>query len=125
MGIEVVNYWHLNGRFTGNGVYGGDYYYYIGRSCLGKELSRSILANQYHESKYGRGECIARFKKWLDRKATRKKSRTFKELRWLAARARKGNVKLVCWCVPKDCHGYIIKNRVEKMIEEVCCGKTA
>jgi hypothetical protein len=80
---------------------------YIGRAVARRGLKASMFANKYIEGKDGDREMvIARYKYWFYREVEFKDG--FKE----AVEALRGKM-LVCWCVPDDCHGRIIKEYLE------------
>ena len=72
---------------------------YIGRG--------SIFGNPFPVAKYGREECLRLYKLYFDKRI--KEDLEFKK----AVLSLKGKV-LGCFCKPKDCHGDIIVEYLEK-----------
>ncbi len=80
----------------------------------------SPLGNPHYKSAFsdaGRGRAIALYRQWLWNKIKMNDPLIVGALREIAHLHRQGkNVKLECVCVPKPCHGAIIKNAVEWLI---------
>jgi len=101
---------------------------YIGRpSALGNPWSHKddTIAKYKVES---RAESISRYRDFLF-KVVREKSDEYPdiiaELNRLANIAIKGDLNLVCWCCPDDCHGDVIKEVLEMRLFDPCLeGKT-
>lgn len=85
---------------------------YIGRGGKGKK--GSPLANPYQIGADGsREEVFALYKDWLVRQVDLGNVGVVEELERIANLAKDSNVKLVCFCSPKPCHGEIIKEMIE------------
>lgn len=78
----------------------------------------SPLGNpNYLNKKMSLGENLSLYLLWLYNEY-KKKNGVYKELMKIVDWEKKGkNVYLVCCCKPKDCHGDIIKEFVESIIE--------
>ena len=78
----------------------------------------SVFGNPYRlQDGYSREESIRLYRKWL-REQYRKKTRVYGALLKLSERVASGeDVVLVCCCKPKDCHGDILKEAIEKIVE--------
>src|SRR5215475_8477846 len=84
--------------YRGDGVY-------IGRP--------SLLGNPFKIGEHGtREEVIALYRVWLWRHIKRR-GEVYQEIERLAARAKNGDLILICWCKPANCHGDVIKSAVE------------
>lgn len=89
--ISVVN----KKTYKGPGVY-------IGRpSVLGNPVSMG--------SECDREWAITEYKSWFkEQYAVNEGFRNY--VNALAAQAKKGDLVLICWCVPKACHGDVVKD---------------
>ncbi len=91
---------------------------YIGRPMSG--LAGSSLGNQYKIQPYGphtREESVHHlYRKWIWKEMQDQKSPAYRELIRLAELAEKDELVLSCWCAPQLCHGTIIKNAIEFLI---------
>lgn len=92
---------------------------YIGRgSVLGnpytgsKELSQTKALYQCES----REQAIEEYRHYLDKKIEEKDVEICNLLNKLYLKALKGDLNLVCYCKPKDCHGDYIKQVIEKKI---------
>ena len=89
--------------YLGEGVY-------IGRP--------SLLGNPFRIGEHGtRAEVISLYRAWLWRQI-QLRSEVYEELKRLAARAKNGDLVLICWCKPANCHGDVIKSSVEWMNQQ-------
>jgi hypothetical protein len=61
---------------------------------------------------------IRDYEDWLAEQLLDARSAVSIEMSRLAALARKQNICLVCWCVPKACHADIIKRTIEVINRE-------
>jgi hypothetical protein len=61
-----------------------------------------------------REEAIKVFEEWLDGKAYQETEPERREWIWRQIPYIDENAVLGCWCSPKDCHGRIIKEKVEE-----------
>lgn len=61
-----------------------------------------------------RAEAIAEFAKMFDEKVRRGDKVFLDELRRIYRLAKQGDVYLVCYCVPDNCHGFHIKQFLDK-----------
>src|SRR5215510_11077505 len=83
--------------YRGDGVY-------IGRP--------SLLGNPFRIGENGtRAEVISLYRAWLWRQI-KLRGDVYEELKRLAARAKNGDLVLICWCKPANCHGDILKSAV-------------
>lgn len=84
--------------YRGEGVY-------IGRP--------SLLGNPFKIGEHGtREEVIQRYRAWLWQQINLRGA-VYRELERLAAKAKNGDLVLICWCKPASCHGDVIKSAVE------------
>lgn len=89
---------------------------YIGRNSY---VSKgSVLNNNFKIGQDGnRNEVVEKYRKWLWQEY-KKKGEVYQELVRIKNKVIKGEeVELVCWCSPQKCHGDVVKNCVEWMIE--------
>lgn len=101
--IEVVNFYHINKTIPEDGEY-------IGRLNQNYNLPWSLFANPFPVyNPDERDASIAKYKTWLWQKIADKKI-TKSHLLSLNGK------KLVCYCKPKSCHGDILKETVELLI---------
>jgi hypothetical protein len=105
----------LNGKITG---FIGEDKLYIGRTNRYYNLKDSPLANPFNiGSKFTRESSIENYKYWLFNSYKNKTAPSYKELiRLLNLYKENKNLKLVCWCAPKVCHGDIIKQFLDWMV---------
>lgn len=83
--------------------------FYIGRgSPLGNPAKIS--------ERQTRMECIAKYKEHLPRKIAEGDRAIRDELNRIWRAARKGDVNLVCFCKPEECHGDFIKQLIEEKL---------
>lgn len=91
---------------------------YVGRSKYGD----SPLGNPYSHLDKGtlaefkcetREEAIEGYATWFCQKILAKDDRIISLLRDIKRKSLDGDVNLVCWCSPKDCHARIIKYWIE------------
>ena len=98
-------------------VYKGDGYY-IGRpSALGNPFSHlpNTLAVYRVAS---REEAIEKYREWL-REKLKTDNEVSREFRNLVKFYRKfGELTLICWCVPKACHGNVIRELMNEYLEK-------
>lgn len=92
--------------------------YYIGRpSALGNPFSHieHSLAKKHVAT---RDEAVEKYREWLAEalKSNRSVKREFDAL--VTAYKDFGELVLVCWCVPEKCHGEIIKEFIEKAVQD-------
>ncbi|TXH50677.1 MAG: DUF4326 domain-containing protein [Desulfurellales bacterium] len=89
---------------------------YVGRRMPGR--SGSPLANPFKlQPGQTRGHCLQQYREWLDAQLTRDTAAK-RELSRLAGIAREESLLLACWCAPALCHADVIKERIEKLLEE-------
>lgn len=91
---------------------------YIGRgSILGNPFTsikdKQTKALEVCES---REESINRFRGYITKEIENKNPLICQELNRIYKLALKGNVNLICFCKPKDCHGDIIKEIIESKL---------
>lgn len=107
--IEVINTHHLKNKKVGE---------YIGRgSPLGNPYSH--LENTTATFKVAtREEAIENYRIWLREQIKKPNFKVIEELDRLAYKAiSEGSLKLRCFCAPSPCHGDVIKEYLEKVIE--------
>ena len=93
MVINVVN----KKSFKGDGIY-------VARP--------SIFGNPFPILDFNRAECIRKYATWFEGQLA---NDSFKSsLDSLYEIAKKGELNLVCWCHPKECHATVIKRYLEK-----------
>lgn len=96
-----------NVRTATNGVY-------IGRAMPGR--AGSPLGNPYKlRSGAQRAAVIAQYEAWLDTQLSSDTParRAFDQL---VAAAQRGDLVLLCWCAPLECHGDVIRRRIEDVL---------
>lgn len=93
---------------------------YIGRKC-GK-FEGSILGNPFKIGRDGnREEVVEKYRQWLWRESNKnnRDNPIWKELEALVKKHRLwGDITLVCWCAPQECHGDVLKRCLEWMEKE-------
>jgi hypothetical protein len=96
----------------------GDQGVYIGRP--NKDRPGSPLANpEYLAKEEDRAKNIAGYKVWLWAKIQARDPKVMAELwRLLGLARRPEGVTLLCWCVPKQCHGDVIKAALQWLDEQ-------
>ncbi len=83
---------------------------YIGRP--------SPLGNPFKIGAHGsRAQVIQRYRQWLPKKEI-DSAAVRAELKHILYHAKRGNVELACHCKPFDCHGDIIKTRIEYLLSQ-------
>lgn len=104
--ITVVNFYHLGKKIPEGAIY-------IGRYSRRFNLKESKFANQFVMSDSSNNEervrVIKAYKEWLWSEIAENKINK-KDLLELSGK------KLVCYCSPKSCHGDILKETVELLI---------
>lgn len=87
---------------------------------VGEYIGRpSVLGNPFVLDKDGdRDEVVEKYRQWLWKKIRQKNRSVCQELNRLKRLSESGSVNLVCWCSPKSCHGDVIKNCLEWMIDQ-------
>lgn len=72
-----------------------------------------VLGNPFRlKSCDSRETVIARYKQWLGQQMERGCGGVFDTIQSLAARARVGDLVLICWCAPLPCHADVIKEAI-------------
>lgn len=103
--IKVANIYHLNKTIPSNGIY-------IGRFNKGLNLEQSKFANPFpmkDNSEEERNRVVSEYKEWLWKEIANNNINK-NDLLLL------NNKVLVCFCHPKKCHGDILKETVELLI---------
>lgn len=103
--IEVVNFYYVGKQIPENGVY-------IGRYNKNYNLQGSKFANPFpmkDQSEEERTRVVEAYKNWLWKEIANNNI-TREDLLSLNGK------KLVCYCSPKSCHGHVIKETVELLI---------
>ena len=96
-----------NVRTTTDGVY-------VGRAMPGRV--GSPLGNPYKlKSGAQRAAVIAEYEIWLDTQLSHDTParRAFDQL---VEAAQRGDRVLLCWCAPRECHGDVIRRRIEDVL---------
>ena len=106
----------INGKKDG---FIGEDIIYIGRYNSSYGLDPSPLANRYRTKQYGSLKIVLeKYKQWIFSVYACKEGPAYEELMRLVELHRQGkDIKLACWCKPKACHGDIIKQVVEFIVE--------
>ena len=109
--MEVVN-----GKTYG---FIGEDIIYIGRYNSSYNLEASPLANRYRTAQYGDLDTVLKkYKEWIFSVYICKQGEAYEELMRLIKLYKEGrNIKLACWCKPNRCHGDIIKQVVEFLVD--------
>lgn len=82
---------------------------YVGRG--------SALGNPFEIDVDGtRDEVVAMYKVWLEKKLKFKDAKIRKAMNEIWSKAKKGNVRLACYCAPLRCHAEIIREIVESKL---------
>jgi hypothetical protein len=103
--IEVLNYYTLKKIIPENGVY-------IGRSNKGHGLVGSMFANPFamkNQTDEERERVISEYKKWIWQELLEQR---IKKEDLLALKDK----NLVCYCAPKDCHGHVLKELINYIL---------
>lgn len=87
-------------------IEGFDNCIYIGRGGKGKK--GSPLANPFKIGKDTREQVISKYRVWLWEQLQSGNQDVIAELEHIRSLAKKGDVKLGCFCSPLPCHGDII-----------------
>lgn len=94
--------------------------YYIGRP--GKGRPGSALANPYKlqnpRNDDERAKVIAQYRQWLWSKIQCGDSAVMAELNTLRHQAIAGDIHLLCFCAPRQCHGDVVKACLIWMISQ-------
>ena len=92
--------------------------FYVGRgSALGNPFTHLQLEKtkaEYHCET--REESLEKYDKYINDKISEKDQIICRALNELYKRAAKGDVNLVCFCKPKECHGDIIKKIIDSKL---------
>jgi hypothetical protein len=111
--VEVVNIYHILNTTIEDAL--TTKYIYIGRENYKLKLEGSCLANPYPLSRYSRENSLALYKVYLDKQLENINSPQYREIQRLKEILISYNIKLVCYCVPKECHGHYIKEVIERI----------
>jgi hypothetical protein len=112
MSVTVLNMHHLPNKQLPPG---DSSYVYIGRPRGNAPLG---LGNPFKVGEgYQRGEAVDAFKGYAQDEWKNPNSELRKQVTALAERVYRGeDIKLVCWCKPKSCHGDIIKGAIDTLV---------
>jgi hypothetical protein len=112
MPITVVNMHHLPGRAL---PAGDPSFVYIGRPRGNAPLG---LGNPFRVgAEYKQGEAVEAFRQYARTEWNNPQNPLRQQITALAQRALAGeDLKLVCWCKPKACHGDVIKEAIEALV---------
>ncbi len=87
---------------------------YIGRRMPGR--AGSPLGNPYTLTpRTARAAVIAEYEAWLDGQLS-SDTRVRRAFDQLVEAARHGDLVLLCWCAPLECHGDVIRRRIEDVL---------
>lgn len=110
----------INGKRNG---FVGKNKIYIGRTNQTYQLQGSPLQNPFRIGRDGnRSQVVKKYRKWLHSQIIQglsgKPNPAFKELKRIATLVKAGkSIQLTCWCKPELCHGDVIKQYVELLIQ--------
>lgn len=87
------------------------------RDCsVGERVDRtsgSVLGNPFSEKRYGRDECIDRYRIWLwDRLQIAGSSQIVELQRLVSLYKDRKELVLLCWCAPKRCHAEVVAKAI-------------
>ena len=90
------------------------------KTKFGEYIGRpSILGNPFVIGPDGtRDEVIAKYQIWFDEQIEARND-IYDEVVRLLNIARKDNLVLICWCAPLKCHGNVIKNWIDNILEKL------
>lgn len=98
-----------------------DYAFYIGRgSVLGNPFTH--IPKEFTKAEFQvrtREESINSYRIWIKEKIEQKDYQILSFLKELAQTYLEHDIHLVCYCAPKSCHGEVIKEIVESMVNDV------
>ncbi len=98
----------MTGTVTVGNRYRGDRGIPIGRP--------SVFGNPFSVQEHGRDKCIELYRQWIWSQVE-SGGPVGDKLLALVDRARSGeNIRLLCTCAPKACHGDVIKEAVDKLL---------
>jgi len=104
---QVVNIWTYHREEGVERVY-------VGRACRG--YPQSPLANPWRAPEKEREQTLARYRVWLREALQDKDSPQAQEILRLAKKVAAGErLALLCWCKPKNCHGDIVQEAVDRL----------
>lgn len=84
---------------------------YIGRP--------SVLGNPFIIGKNGnRNEIVEKYRQYLWYEIQQENRPICNELNRLKRLSINESINLICWCSPKKCHGDVVKNCIEWMIDQ-------
>jgi hypothetical protein len=112
MSVSVHNMYHLPNREI---PAGDSSFVYIGRPKGNAPLG---LGNPFKVGPdYKQGEAVLAFKAHISKEWANPNSSVRVQIVALARRAQAGeDIKLVCWCKPKACHGDVIKEAIDNLV---------
>jgi len=92
---------------------------YIGRPMPGR--TGSPLGNPFRIKPWGpyeRNESVlVHYRAWLWKEMQKRSGEVYRELIRLALISKTGPLNLACWCAPETCHGEIVKNAINYLIQ--------
>lgn len=112
MSVVVLNMHHLPGKALPEG---DSSYVYIGRPRGNAPIG---LGNPFRVgAEYQRGEAVEAFKPYARSEWQNPQSEFRRRVLDLARRSYNGEeIKLVCWCKPRACHGDVIKEAIDRIV---------
>lgn len=99
----------LNKRNTDRGIY-------IGRPTpLGNPFTHLTYGSAPHRVN-SRDEAVEMYRKWVVRELeTNSEAKT--QFDSLVAQVRTGNLDMICWCAPLACHGDVLKEMIQRVLD--------
>ena len=92
---------------------------YIGRANKYYGLRESPLSNKFRTNlSYNLTDVLQLYKSWLYTNFIKGEGEVYEEIMRLITLVKEGKeINIACWCKPKQCHGDIIKEFVDYIIE--------
>ena len=89
---------------------------YIGRpSPLGNPFSH--LSSNFATKVASRREAIDKYEDWLSSQDDSSPAKT-ELLRLSQVYKDKGELTLICWCAPSECHGHVLAKKIQEIVDE-------
>lgn len=95
---------------------------YIGRgSPLGNPYTHKKGLTKAEFVVESRDDAIEQYEIWLVEQLSDEKSEAYKEFNELLELYKKtGELVLICYCVPANCHGFVISRMIQEYADERC-----
>jgi hypothetical protein len=89
-----------------------------------ERTSKSPLGNPFRlkdpDNDEERNQVIEKYEQWFNYQLAHKNEKVCHKLKEMLEVLLDGsNIDLMCWCAPKRCHAEIIKNHLEKRLEQI------